>query len=152
MLKMIPMLKIRRPPQAQFSIKMMSYQNRKSHCGDKTILGPSYLHNGISYTGKTTSLCWIRALLSSPKSNIFNCHHLHHLIMEKWQSRNSPPCQLQNKQDTSWLVDLFKAHNWNLVKIITALNAMAITVATNLNMSHYLHSTCKMWLDKITTF
>ena len=42
-------------------IKMSSYQYRKSHCGDKTILRPSYLHNGISYTGKTTSLYWIEA-------------------------------------------------------------------------------------------
>ena len=41
---------------------MPSYQHRKSHCGDKTILRPSYLHNGISYTGKATSLYWIRAL------------------------------------------------------------------------------------------
>ena len=37
------------------NIKMSSYQYRKSHYGDKTILRPSYLHNGISYTGKTTS-------------------------------------------------------------------------------------------------
>ena len=29
---------------------MTSYQYRKSHCGDKTIWRPSYLHNGISYT------------------------------------------------------------------------------------------------------
>ena len=35
---------------------MSSYQYRKPHCGDKTILRPSYLHNGISYTGKMTSL------------------------------------------------------------------------------------------------
>ena len=42
--------------------KMLSYQYRKSHCGDKTILRPSYLHNGFSYAGKTTSLYWIRAL------------------------------------------------------------------------------------------
>ena len=40
-----------------------SCQCRKSHCGDKTILRPSYLHNGISYTGKTTSLYWIGALM-----------------------------------------------------------------------------------------
>ena len=39
-----------------FNIKMPSYQYRNSHCGDKTILRPSYLHNGISYTGKMTSL------------------------------------------------------------------------------------------------
>ena len=39
---------------------MLSYQYRKSHCGDKTILRSSYLHNGISYTGKMTSLYWIK--------------------------------------------------------------------------------------------
>ena len=44
-----------------FNIKMSSYQYRKSHFGDKTILRPSYLQNGISYTGKMTSLYWIRA-------------------------------------------------------------------------------------------
>ena len=43
-----------------FNIKMSSYQYRKSHGGDKTILWSSYLHNGISYTGKMTSLYWIR--------------------------------------------------------------------------------------------
>ena len=47
-----------------FNIKMPSYQYRKSHCGDKTILRPSYLHNGISYTGKMASLYWIGALVS----------------------------------------------------------------------------------------
>ena len=34
-------------------------QYRKSHCGDKTILRSSYLHSGISYTGKKASLYWI---------------------------------------------------------------------------------------------
>ena len=46
-----------------FYIKMSSYQYRKSHCGDKTVTRSSYLHNGISYTGKMTSLYWIRALV-----------------------------------------------------------------------------------------
>ena len=50
-------------PWPWFNIKMSSYQYRKSHCGDKTILRPSYLHNGISYTGKTASLYWIGALV-----------------------------------------------------------------------------------------
>ena len=44
-----------------FNIKMPSYEYMKSHCGDKAILRPSYLHNGISCTGKKTSLYWIRA-------------------------------------------------------------------------------------------
>ena len=42
-----------------FNIKMSSYQYRKSHCGDKTVVRSSYLHNGISYTGKMSSLYWI---------------------------------------------------------------------------------------------
>ena len=41
---------------------MLSYQYRKFHCRDKTILWLSYLHNGISYTGKTASLYWIATL------------------------------------------------------------------------------------------
>ena len=44
------------------------------------ILRPSYLHNGISYTGKTTSLYWIVALL--PKI---------HKPWDKWPIRNQLP-------------------------------------------------------------
>ena len=46
-------------PGPWFNIKMTSYQYRKSHCGDKTVIRSSYLHNGISYTGKMSSLYWI---------------------------------------------------------------------------------------------
>ena len=49
-------------PGLRFNIKMSSYQYRKSHCGDKTIVRPSYLHNGISYNGKIPSLYWIGTL------------------------------------------------------------------------------------------
>ena len=50
-------------PGGWFNIKMLSHQYRKSHCGDKTILRPSYLHNGISYSGMKTFLYWIMALV-----------------------------------------------------------------------------------------
>ena len=50
-------------PGPWFNIKMTSYQYRISHCGDQTILRPSFLHIGISYTDKTTSLYWIGALI-----------------------------------------------------------------------------------------
>ena len=39
-------------PGPRFNIKTLSYQYRKSHCGDKTVVRSSYLHNRISYTGK----------------------------------------------------------------------------------------------------
>ena len=51
-------------PGPWYNIKMSSYQYRKSHCGDKTVVRSSYLHNGISFTGKMTSLYWIGALAS----------------------------------------------------------------------------------------
>ena len=38
---------------------MPSYHYRKSHCGDKTVIRSSYLHNGISYTIKMSSLYWL---------------------------------------------------------------------------------------------
>ena len=47
----------------RLNIKMSPYQYRKSHCGNKTILRPSYLHSGISYTDTMTSLYWIRTLI-----------------------------------------------------------------------------------------
>ena len=50
-------------PGCWFDIKIPSYQYRISYW-DKIILWPSYLHNGISYTGKTMCLYWIKALKS----------------------------------------------------------------------------------------
>ena len=44
-----------------FNVNMPSSQYRNANGGDKTVLRPSYLHNGISYTGKTTSWYWIIA-------------------------------------------------------------------------------------------
>ena len=46
-----------------FNIKKPSYQYRKSHCGDETVLGSSYLNNGISYTSKVASLYWTNPLV-----------------------------------------------------------------------------------------
>ena len=60
-------------PRLRFNIKMPSFQYRKSHCGDKTVVRSSYLHNGISYTGKMSSLYWIGALVGS---NAWNCPDL----------------------------------------------------------------------------
>ena len=51
-------------PGPWFNIKMSSCQYRNSHCGDKTVVRSSYLRNGISYTGKMSSLYWIRTQVS----------------------------------------------------------------------------------------
>ena len=57
--KMLPLC-----PGSSLKLKIICYQFRKSHGGNKTILRPSYLHNGISYTGKMTFLYWIRTQAS----------------------------------------------------------------------------------------
>ena len=54
---------IKRSPGPWLNIKMSSYQYRKSHCGDKTVIRSSYLHNGISYTGKMISFYQISPLV-----------------------------------------------------------------------------------------
>ena len=63
-------------PGPWFNIKKSSYQYRKSHYGDETILRPSYLHNGISYSGKTTSLYWIRAQVRMVSPVTWESHHI----------------------------------------------------------------------------
>ena len=50
-------------PGPWFNIKTSSHQYRNSHCGDKTVIRSSYLHNGISYTDKMASLYWIAPLV-----------------------------------------------------------------------------------------
>ena len=66
-------------PGPRFNKKIMSYQYRKSHCGDKTILRPSYPHNGISYTGKMTPLYWIRAQFHCSPANPSPLLHTVHI-------------------------------------------------------------------------
>ena len=61
-----------RLPRGWFSMNMPSYQYRNSYCGDKTILCPSYLHNGIPYTGKMNYLFWIWAQVTDS----LQCHPL----------------------------------------------------------------------------
>ena len=61
-----------------FNIKMPSYQYRKSHCGDKTVVRLSHLHNGISYTGHVyiESRPWVISVLETIENgtrNYFNC-------------------------------------------------------------------------------
>ena len=91
---------INQRPGPWFDMKMSSYQYRKSHYGDKTILRPSYLHNGISYTGKMTSLYWIGTLwfnsqrVSNGKSVSMLLHH-HDFWKSILSTAASPLCYEQ---------------------------------------------------------
>ena len=70
---------------------MSSYKYRKSHCGDKTVVRSSYLHNEIFYTSKVkmTSLYWIGALVLSksgisPQSIEWAGHRPTDAIWRRW--------------------------------------------------------------------
>ena len=65
-------------PGLRFNIKMSSYQYRKSHRGDKKVVRSSYLHNGISYTGKMSSLYWIGAQMTAPQKKMHPKSHMGH--------------------------------------------------------------------------
>ena len=56
---------------------MLSYQYRKSHCGDKLDIRPSYLHNEISYTSKMAYLSYIDGLVQERRNSIGNAPELH---------------------------------------------------------------------------
>ena len=66
-----------------FNIKMPSNQWRKYHCGDKTVLWPSYLHNGISFTS---------SMVASPALGKPNILILLYGFITYWQEgRNTSP-------------------------------------------------------------
>ena len=87
-------------PGGHLNIKMPSYQHRKSHCGDKTMLRPFYLRNGISYTGKMTSLYWIRALAT--QGTKASADDLWRLNWFFWNISNSVSESLNSHDVVSW--------------------------------------------------
>ena len=65
------------------SMKRSSYKYRKSHCGDKMVVRSSYLHYGISYTGKMTSLYWISPLIITNVLQIISRHYFEESMFDK---------------------------------------------------------------------
>ena len=72
---------------------MSSYQYRKSLCWDKTVVRSSYLHNGISYTGKVSSLYWIRAQVAT-------CQSRTHLVILMLLDYQEAQCWLYSQKRT----------------------------------------------------
>ena len=69
-------------PWPRFNIKMLSYQYRKFHCGDKMVVRSSYLHNGISYVLSffVTPRHWTK--LSSQDKNKYFRNEAYNTLME----------------------------------------------------------------------
>ena len=91
-------------PGPWFNIKMSSYQYRKSHCGYKTIVRSSYLHNGISYTGKMISFDWIGPLASiyCTKTTARRETNIQVLGFGVAYIRDLTVCNMQVKNITQW--------------------------------------------------
>ena len=87
----------------RLNIKMSSYQYRKSHCGDKMVVRSSYLHNGVSYTGKMSSLYWIGALTLTPQLFMenYNVPDMRVLEKNKYHIRDLGPDSIKRCHLTS---------------------------------------------------
>ena len=83
-----------------FNIKVPSYQYRKSHCGDKTVVRSSYLHNGISYTGKMTSLYWFSPLVLL--TYIWDSPPVAYFTKEVNPSLAKPPLDFNGSSAKAW--------------------------------------------------
>ena len=113
-------------PGPWFNIKISSYQYRISHYGDKTILRPSYLHNGISYTGKMTSLYWIRALHSSVQWKAI-------LSSWKWSVEMSGHLSMSHPGHTEWCAGHYMVDLWDNMMVARIGEWEDILVAKPLN-------------------
>ena len=108
------------PPGPWFNIKMTSYQYKKSHYGDKTVVRSSYLHNGISYTGKMTSLYWF-----GPPGSYRPHPAGPHVGPMNLAIRGHTPIQIGWKQDTPDRKDLGElTSNWHRSDAFTRLNPL----------------------------
>ena len=95
----------------------------KSHCGNKTILRPFYLHKGISYTGKTTSLYWIRLQMA--------------VLSEKSKWHLMPAlCRFQAIIHGKFLSSLCLYLNGGLQ--ITSLLSLSVFIRTNVCIQIYI--------------
>ena len=80
-------------PGGWFNIKM-SYQYRKSHCGDNTVVRSFYRHNRISLTGKMTYSYWIRSLAQLWR-HLQNCDLFRSLLIIKiWVMSSWSICKM----------------------------------------------------------
>ena len=107
---------------------MSSYQYRKFHCGDKTVAGSSYLHNGISYTGKMSSLYWIRALLVSLPS-VSSLLHGSNLLPCNNEDTNDAQCfVIANTLTQTQTQTKFIQRNWVMWCINALVNICVIAL------------------------
>ena len=161
---------------ARFNIKMSSYQYRKSHYGDKTVVRSSYLHNGISYTGKMASLYWIRSLAVSsygielfmtqypgPGTRRFNCIYYSDVIMSAMASEITGvsivcsavcSCAHQRKHQSWWSKD--STHKGSVTRkcfhLMTLLCVPVNTPWTHFLSRHYDNVLCASPSVKLSSF
>ena len=94
-----------------FNIKMSSYQYRKSHCGDKTVVRSSYLHSGISYTGKMTFLYWFSPQILLPlRLRSATAYVWTHVMI--CVEANFPPASAQRMCERTFRVELIISDHW----------------------------------------
>ena len=137
-------------PGDSFYIKTPSYQYRKSHCGYKTILPPSYPHNGISYTGKMSSLYWIRAQklfdAAVPKA-VCDIWQQYPGCMSK-QARNKVDIMLESNRIRDRNCSIFRHHYRTDCIVVVSWNIFAMHFSTRIVTEYVLGNIAANARDK----
>ena len=124
-----------------FDIKILSYQYRNSHYGDKRNLWLSYLLKGICYTDKMTSLHSIRG----PMPQYVKC------IDPLWSDEDSILPLMESKSQLCWMLHLSL---WSVPGIgacvwaaMQCLPLLTLYVLNWFNEDKYMGQVMKLWLS-----
>ena len=105
-----------------------SYQYKKSHCWDSTVVISSYLHNGISYTGKTTSLYWINAQVLCLWRFLMNTDRITMLVSAEIQIKGNKCLYNMVMEITSCRTFTYIWRNWSMSAKLTNFTLCYINV------------------------
>ena len=130
---------------------MSSYQYRKSHCGDKTVVRSSYLHNGISYTGKMSSLYWIRALVAITAITVTvhyrSCQVTGNLWKARSQNASLPHRWIYNANHKQWIIQTPKQYFSLLRTIRHIIDGWTQWSLGNLNLQPWTELSWFNWVN-----
>ena len=98
-------------PWGRLNIRMSSYQYRDSHYKDKTVSRPSYLYNGNTISGKTTSFYWKGVLVSCEVIRVALVALCTYLIVFHTPHNNAPNMVFKIYSCTQIL------SNWNCILV-----------------------------------
>ena len=104
---------------------MLSYQHRKYQCGEKMVVRLSYLQDGIFYTGKMSSLYWIKALFIENVSEHFNTKNFYCLLISIWNYKLK---HIKPGDTHIWYTSMTMQYYMGAITLLTPADACTISM------------------------